>query len=336
MAGFELSLRRGFLLAWRDEAGLIGYGDAPLLPRITGTEAQALEEALLREGKNLSIQYTSPLPPVGGEGMFFAPNLPPEGRFGLSTARLDLQAKRAGISLARRLNPQAAERVRVNAAIGAIDASFEKRVAQAINDGFSVLKIKTAIRPWSEEGPQLARLIEGLPSNVKLRLDANRGWSPEETPRILAECANWPIEVVEEPCRYASFGELAALQAGLPFALALDESLPHLDRKEVLRACPTRRLIIKPAALGDLGETYDFAKRALASGLEVTVTSAVDTAIGVRAAANLAAALDGEAKFAHGLATSDWLKEDLAPPPLIVGGVIELGSGHSRFVPRPW
>jgi o-succinylbenzoate synthase len=304
MAGFELSLRRGFLLALSDGAGLTGYGDAPLLPRITGTEASLLEEALRTNS-----------------------DLPPEGRFGLSTAKLDLEAKKAGVSLAKRLNPEAANQVKVNAAIGAFDDSFEKRVAQAIADGFSVLKLKTAIFPWREEGQRLARLLETLPKNIKLRLDANRGWSREETPAILAECANWPIEAIEEPCRYNNFAELAALQAGLPFSLALDETLPHLDRQEVLRACPVRRLIIKPAALGDLSETYDFARRAQASGLEVTVTCAVDTAIGVRAAAHLAAALDPEEKFAHGLATSDWLAEDIAPPPLIFRGIMELGSG---------
>lgn len=304
MAGFELAIRRGFLLALSDGSGLVGYGDAPLLPRITGTEASLLEEALRTNS-----------------------DLPPEGRFGLSTAKLDLEAKKAGVSLAKRLNPEAANQVKVNAAIGAFDDGLEKRVAQAIADGFSVLKLKTAIFPWREEGPRLARLLESLPKNVKLRLDANRGWSPEETPAILAECANWPIETIEEPCRYNDFAELATLQAGLPFSLALDETLPHLDRQEVLRVCPTRRLIIKPAALGDLAETYDFARRAQASGLEVTVTCAVDTAIGVRAAAHLAAALDPEEKFAHGLATSDWLAEDIAPPPLIFRGIMELGFG---------
>jgi o-succinylbenzoate synthase len=302
MAGFELSVRRGFLICLSDPSGQVGYGDAPLLPRITGTEAAVLEEAL-RSGKA---------------------DLPPEGLFGLSTAKLDLAAKKAGTSLARQLNPQAAERVKVNAAIGAIDDGLEARVAEAIADGFSVLKLKTAIFPWSEEGPRLARLIETLPKNVKLRLDANRGWAREQTPEILAECANWPIEAIEEPCRYDDFAELAALQAPLPFSLALDESLPHLDRQEVLRACPVRRLIIKPAALGDLRETYEFAQLAQAVGLEVTVTCAVDSAIGVRAAANLAGALDQDTRFAHGLATSDWLAEDLAPPPLIASGLMKL------------
>jgi L-alanine-DL-glutamate epimerase-like enolase superfamily enzyme len=376
MAGFELAIRRGFLLQFSDGSGLVGYGDAPLLPRITGTEAHALEEALRNEGKNHPSQYIPPLPPQGGEGRVrgvtkeglvreaigdgqagvvpspsrplvgplplpragegklqnstvpsLNPNLPPEGRFGLATAKLDLKAKKTGVSLAKLLNPEAAGRVKVNAAIGAFDDGLEKRVAQAIEDGFLVLKLKTAILPWSEEGPRLARLIETLPKNVKLRLDANRGWSPKETPGILAKCANWPIEAIEEPCRYESFAELAALQSGLSFSLALDETLPHLDRREVLRACPTRRLIIKPAALGDLAETYDFASRAQSVGLEVTVTCAVDTAIGVRAALHLAAALDTKARFAHGLATSDWLQEDLAPPPLIAKGLIQLNEG---------
>ena len=55
------------------------------------------------------------------------------------------------------------------------------------------------------------------------------------------------------------------------------------------------------------------------------MTSVVDSAIGVTAAAHLAAALP--AGPAHGLATLEWLAEDVATPPSIVAGKLQLAPG---------
>jgi L-alanine-DL-glutamate epimerase-like enolase superfamily enzyme len=59
--------------------------------------------------------------------------------------------------------------------------------------------------------------------------------------------------------------------------------------------------------------------------MEVVITSVVDSAIGVGAAAQLAAAIGGTQ--AHGLATGAWLAEDVAPPALIRAGKLALPDG---------
>jgi L-alanine-DL-glutamate epimerase-like enolase superfamily enzyme len=63
-------------------------------------------------------------------------------------------------------------------------------------------------------------------------------------------------------------------------------------------------------------------ERAAATRIETIVTTTVDSAVGVRAACHVAAALGND--FAHGLATSDWLKEDFLPPPRISAGLLFL------------
>ena len=55
------------------------------------------------------------------------------------------------------------------------------------------------------------------------------------------------------------------------------------------------------------------------------VTSVVDSAIGVAAAAQLAAALGGTQ--AHGLATGAWLAADVAAPLPIENGMLKLPEG---------
>ena len=56
--------------------------------------------------------------------------------------------------------------------------------------------------------------------------------------------------------------------------------------------------------------------------MEVVITSVVDSAIGVAAAAQLAAAIDPSR--AHGLATGSWLARDVAPPLVVREGMLVL------------
>ena len=73
--------------------------------------------------------------------------------------------------------------------------------------------------------------------------------------------------------------------------------------------------------------------RARASGLEVIITSALESACGIATLAHLAAAVAPEA--VHGLATGDWLAGDAGLPPRIVDGRMRLpaGDGAGFMIP---
>jgi O-succinylbenzoate synthase len=86
-----------------------------------------------------------------------------------------------------------------------------------------------------------------------------------------------------------------------------------------------RRLVIKPARHGGLLASTELALRARASGLEVIVTSALESACGIATLTHLAAAVAPEA--VHGLATSNWLASDTGPTPPIVDGRVRLPEG---------
>ena len=85
--------------------------------------------------------------------------------------------------------------------------------------------------------------------------------------------------------------------------------------------------MIKPTRCGGLLPAFLLAQRALAAGLDCVVTSSVESACGVTAAAHLAAAIGNQ--LAHGLATSQWLAADTGAPPLIVDGrlLLPLATG---------
>jgi o-succinylbenzoate synthase len=308
--------REGWLLRAR-AGGLEGFGDCAPLPA-AGTEAP--REALawlerLREhvrgrpvAECLEILDRSCCTPAAG--------------CGIETALLDLIARAEGLPLARLLAMDAAHEVAANASVGAADAGLAARCRAALERGFGVLKVKAGMLPIPEELAFVREAAALLPSGARLRLDPNRAWSEADAGVALAALAELPVEAVEEPLARPSLEALAALQRKAPFAIALDESLQQLGFERILAARPVRRLVLKPILLGGLRAVLDAARRARAAGLEWVITTTVDSAVGCWASVHAAAAVPGGC--AHGLATSEWLAEDVADPPRPLAGRIVL------------
>jgi L-alanine-DL-glutamate epimerase-like enolase superfamily enzyme len=83
--------------------------------------------------------------------------------------------------------------------------------------------------------------------------------------------------------------------------------------------------VLKPAGLGGLRASHALAGRARAAGMTCVATTALDSAVGVAAAAHLAAAVDFGG-LAHGLSTADWLARDVAQPLVVRAGWMDLGG----------
>ena len=118
--------------------------------------------------------------------------------------------------------------------------------------------------------------------------------------------------------------------------LAADESLSVLDPYQLIAARAVRRLVLKPALLGGPGKTLEIARKAAAHDLDLVVTTALDSAAGVWAAAQLAAAVDAiRPGMHHGLDTSRWLQSDTGTPPLVKQGRMVLneqpGTGFTPY-----
>ena len=91
----------------------------------------------------------------------------------------------------------------------------------------------------------------------------------------------------------------------------------------------------------EIGQLFKTGKRELAeqarqAGMDCVVTSVLESAAGIWAASQLAAAIDPWFPgLAHGLATSPWLDQNTGEPPVIIDGKIVLpttaGSGFQPY-----
>ena len=147
------------------------------------------------------------------------------------------------------------------------------------------------------------------------------------------------LEYVEQPC--ASVEELVELRSrlavgGVRVDVAADESIRRAeDPLRVVRAGGADRAVVKAAPLGGPRRLLQVAGEL---GVPVTVSSALDSAVGMAAGLAAAAALpdrpDGSPPAAAGLGTGGFFIEDVVDPrhgPALVDGVIAVRT----VVPDP-
>lgn len=316
--------RDGWLLRLSTDDGHTGYGDcAPLAG--SGGESLAAAQSALNEmvrrldGQRFDSALQSLADPAGCQT--------PAARCAVECALLDLLAQAAGQPLCAYLGGSAVQRgVAVNAALGSLRRVSDQAIIASCAAGFRIIKLKVGLDTVDAEIARLQHVAALLPPAIGLRLDANRAWHEADAARFLQACAGLPVEMIEEPLAEPEIPSLQRLQAICAFPLGLDESITELltdfTTDALLAAPPVRQLVLKPPRLGGLLPALALARRASAAGLQCIVTSSIDSACGVLAAAHLAAAIDNG--LTHGLATSGWLAEDTGAAPHISDGRLTL------------
>lgn len=337
----RLHERCGWLVVARD-GHHHGYGDCAPLPE-AGTESAPQAQARLHDWcmRARSDDAERLLAALWVEH----PSATPAADAAVETALLDCCARRTNQPLRALLQPGAGalDRVAVNAALGPLITCTPEQVQTAAAAGFRVFKLKVGTASVDAELARLHQLLTVLPDQGQVRLDANGAWTLDLASQILTALDSLPchggctrIESLEEPLHQPEDAKLAWLQARTSIPLALDESLPQ---RPDAQSWPVRRVVLKPGVLGGLRASLALARNAIHAGVEPVVTSLVESAAGLWASAQLAAALrtltPGTPEICHGLATADWLASDLGPPPPLAHGQLWLstqpGSGF-----QPW
>ncbi|MBM4382872.1 MAG: o-succinylbenzoate synthase [Deltaproteobacteria bacterium] len=318
-----IAQREGVLLTL-EARNARGHGEAMPLPGWPGASLAQAEAWLQRAAPHLLQKCASDLLSRQIAG-------PPLARAALECALLDLAARECGVPLAASLAKSSARQaVPVNALLSARAPHEVAREAERLAaSGYRSFKLKVGAAPLAEDVARVAVLREAIGAQARLRLDANGGWTEVEASAALTALARFAPEYVEEPV--ANIEACARLRARALVPIALDEGAGDVDTIShalALRACDV--LVLKPALLGGPRSARAVAARAGDAGVDVVVTSFLDSAIGVAAALHCATTLPlGER--ACGLATGALLARDLATLP-VEGGVMRLPAGDGLGV----
>jgi O-succinylbenzoate synthase len=187
--------------------------------------------------------------------------------------------------------------VNINATLPAVAPDRVDEILATFG-AFDTVKIKVA-EPGQTIEDDLARVaaVRATHLSVKIRIDANGGFSVEQALEVAERVGQ--LDYFEQPCR--TIEELADLRARLNGAvrIAADESVRKVeDPMAVVRAGAADVLVLKAQPLGGVTTALAIAAEC---GLPVTVSSALETRVGLQAGFALATALGGTT--AHGLGT---------------------------------
>jgi len=329
--------REGSVLALTTESGLVGYGEALPLAGFSEESPDRASETLSGLARVLIGREVEEIDALLDRVEALAPEAP-AARAAVDVALFDLAARAQGIGVAAMLAlpewPRA--RIEVNALVYDERPEVVAREASAaIAEGYRTVKIKVGALTLELDEARVAAVRDAIGSAARIRLDANGGWKEREAEEAIARLAPYRIELLEQPVEARDLAGLARLSASSPIPIAADEALAgSYAVDEIFARDAASVLVLKPAMLGGLRASQRIAIRARAAGWGVVVTSALDSAVGLAAALQLAAALPGP-HLAAGLATGGLLDGDLAKAPTPSGGALSVpGESGIGVAPR--
>lgn len=198
--------------------------------------------------------------------------------------------------------------------------SYDEMLAEVkkkILAGFRCIKLKIGAIRWEEE-IALIRFIRSKyrPETLELRVDANGGFSVEEAPERLAELARYGIHSIEQPIKAGQWDAMAELCRTSPLPIALDEELIGLNRlhekQAMLDTVRPQYIVIKPTLHGGISGSMEWVSEARKCSIGSWMTSALESNVGLRNVALLAARCYGPSiRFSQGLGTGQLFSDNI-------------------------
>ena len=298
-----------------------GIGTALCEPGIQDTSLQALNNYLAESGDfSADTQKTLPLP----------------AQTAINLAQMDLNAKSSGVSFGTLLAARAAipkqncisELPLRGLLIENEPESLKAETSELVKAGYKSFKLKIG---YGLDDLARLRAVRQAAPKTGISLDANAAFSYQQAFQVAEKLLTFEPEYIEEP--FSEPADNLRAEKSFPLPIAADESLRSFwnsnisDSKACLdklfNFCTVDIMVIKPTLFANIELLFQMALRALAAKKRIIVSSAIDGAIGLLAALHFAAALPNEFEPV-GLDTSKLLKNDIAKPPALLNGKIQI------------
>lgn len=254
----------------------------------------------------------------------------PSLRFGVELAILDALARHADLTLRTLIAGDGIaplDAVPVQYTVGAAPLEATRAAAVAAAElGYTCMKMKVGRASPDADIERIAAVRDACP-DLALRLDANGAWTPAQARRMLAASAELGVDLVEQPLPAADIDALGDLTRESKVDIAADESCAPIERaRRLVEERLVDTVVLKPSALGGLLPTAELIDLARSNNVRVVLSTLIESAVGRRAVAQLAAA-HPDAPGPHGLATGPWFARDVAPAAdRIENGRLHLGG----------
>jgi L-alanine-DL-glutamate epimerase-like enolase superfamily enzyme len=278
----------GVFMRMNTERGKTGLGFAAPDPAVTGETAAEVLEC-----------FNSTIEPIlkGFDAFEYArimetlkDNLPrhPSARAMVDMALFDVIAQKAGVPLYKMLGGFRKE-IATSITIGIMPVHMAvEHTKEHLKRGFRILKIKGGAHV-EEDIEKIIRIRELAGDQIKIRFDANQGYTFDESVRFLKETDDYGIELLEQPTLKNDLDLLRKVTLNASIPVMADESLLSLSDVFQLSKQGSSDLInIKLMKTGGIMEAMHINSVARAAGIKAMVGCMDESALGISAALHFA------------------------------------------------
>ncbi len=163
---------------------------------------------------------------------------------------------------------------------------------EAVRQGYRILKIKVGKEGLADVA-RIASIREAIGGGIRLRVDANQGWTAKEAVHIITamEEKGLNIDLVEQPVPAHDLDGMRAITKAVATPILADESVfsPE-DAAEIIRTHAADLLNIKLMKTGGIWQALKICALAEIYGVECMIGCMLESKLAVSAAAHLAAA----------------------------------------------
>ncbi|CUX41678.1 L-Ala-D/L-Glu epimerase [Clostridium sp. C105KSO15] len=161
---------------------------------------------------------------------------------------------------------------------------------KAVSQGFRILKIKVG-KESKKDVERIQAIHQAVGPDIKLRIDANQGWSAKEAVKIIRTLEDMGIgmDLVEQPVNAHDFEGMKFVTSQVYTPILADESVfsPE-DAIRIIRERAADLINIKLMKTGGIHEALKICAIAESFGMECMIGCMLESKIAVSAAAHLA------------------------------------------------
>lgn len=272
--------------------GIVGIGE--LSPATGSAWTAARGEAQLAEFAETWASDPQFLVPSVTYARMREASMDPPAMAALDVAIWDYLAKRAGMPLSRMLGLSATSvPTSVTVGINPPEVTRERVPELLARTGARFLKVKLG-SPDGREHDQAhfeAACEAAAPFQPVLRVDANGGWTVEETQRMIPWLQERRVEYVEQPLAQGLEGELPHVFAGRALPIYVDESIRFASDIPPLAAV-VDGINLKLMKCGGITEALRIVATARAHGLKTMIGCMSESSIAIAAGASIGSLFD--------------------------------------------
>jgi L-alanine-DL-glutamate epimerase-like enolase superfamily enzyme len=243
----------------------------------------------------------------------------PSARAALDIALYDAFTKHLDIPLVKYLG-QKIKKLPTSNTIGIKNVEETlKEASDYIKRGFKVLKVKLG-KDLEEDVERVMKLRERFGNSVAIRIDANQGYSVEDTIQFYGRTYDMDVELIEQPLPAKAIAEMKGLPKEVRAVLAADESLiTPADAIELVKPPKASGIFnIKLMKCGGISQALKIADIALHEGVDLFWGCNDESIVSITAALHAAFAcsntkyidLDGSLDLARDVVKGGFILKD--------------------------